>query len=541
MSAAQTIGWLFDGQRGPRDRLVPRWLFVRGLGLIYFSAFYSLVFQSRGLIGLDGTLPASPYLQQIAKALGRWERLWYAPTLLWLASGNHMLLALCWVGMIASVLLVLNFWPRGMLVICFICFLSFIAAAQDFSSYQSDGMLLEAGFISVFFAPTGFRPRLGTLHPPSRASLFLLQWEWFRIYFQSGAVKLLSHDPEWRNFTAMDEYYQNGPLPTWIGWYVQHLPHKFHSLATGATLVMELGLIWMFFLPRRWRIVLFFIVTVWQIPVILTANYAFLNYLVLLMGVLLLDDRFVANVMPLKWTQSLVSRGISVRAVESSTASEAAADSHVSWSQKISNHWRAIRLAISAVMLSWIFYATTVELIWMFWRVPVPSSPIALLEPFRIANQYGLFAVMTRGRYEIEFQGSNDGQTWIAYPFRYKPQALNERPRIYAPYQPRFDWNLWFASLSSWRESPIVPNTEVKLLSNDQDVLSLFRGNPFASAPPRQIRAVLWQYWFTTMDEKRRTGNWWRRQYIGLYAPTLERGSDGSIQVVEWPNVTARE
>jgi hypothetical protein len=339
----------------------------------------------------------------------------------------------------------------------------------------------------------------------------------------------------------MDEYYQNGPLPTWIGWYVQHLPHKFHSLATGATLVMELGLIWMFFLPRRWRIVLFFIVTVWQIPVILTANYAFLNYLVLLMGVLLLDDRFVAKVMPLKWTQSLVSRGISVRAVESSTASEAAADSHVSWSQRISNHWRAIRLAISAVMLSWIFYATTVELIWMFWRVPVPSSPIALLESFRIANQYGLFAVMTRGRYEIEFQGSNDGQTWIAYPFRYKPQALNERPRIYAPYQPRFDWNLWFASLSSWRESPIVPNTEVKLLSNDQDVLSLFRGNPFASAPPRQIRAVLWQYWFTTMDEKRRTGNWWRRQYIGLYAPTLERGSDGSIQVVEWPNVTARE
>jgi hypothetical protein len=541
MSAAQTIGWLFDGQRGPRDRLVPRWLFLRGLGLIYFSAFYSLVFQIRGLIGLDGILPASPYLQQIAKALGRWERLWYAPTLLWIASGNHMLLALCWVGMIASVLLVLNFWPRGMLVTCFISFLSFIAAAQDFSSYQSDAMLLEAGFISLFFAPSGFRPGLGALHPPSRASLFLLQWEWFRIYFQSGAVKLLSHDPEWRNFTAMDEYYQNGPLPTWIGWYVQHLPHKFHSLATGATLVMELGLIWMFFLPRRWRIVLFFIVTVWQIPVILTANYAFLNYLVLLMGVLLLDDRFVANVMPLKWTQSLVSRGISVRAVESSTASEAAADSHVSWSQKISNHWRAIRLAISAVMLSWIFYATTVELIWMFWRVPVPSSPIALLESFRIANQYGLFAVMTRGRYEIEFQGSNDGQTWIAYPFRYKPQALNERPRIYAPYQPRFDWNLWFASLSSWRESPIVPNTEVKLLSNDQDVLSLFRGNPFASAPPRQIRAVLWQYWFTTMDEKRRTGNWWRRQYIGLYAPTLERGSDGSIQVVEWPNVTARE
>lgn len=532
MSAAQTIGWLFDRQHGPPDRLIPRWLFLRGLGLIYFSAFYSLLFQICGLIGPNGIFPASPYLQQIAHALGRWERLWYAPTLLWIASSNHVLLVLCWVGIIASLLLVLNILPRGMLMICFVCFLSFIAAAQDFSSYQSDGMLLEAGFVSLFFSPPGFRPGLGALRFPSRASLFLLQWEWFRIYFQSGAVKLLSHDSEWRNFTAMDEYYQNGPLPTWLGWYVQHMPHKFHAFATGATLVMELGLIWMLFLPRRWRIVLFFIVTVWQVPVILTANYAFLNYLVLLMGVLLLDDGFLTGVMPSRW-RPLNTGGadLPARTYESPTSAR----------DKLSHHWKALKLAVSVVMLTWIFYATTAELIWMFWRAPLPSSPVALLEPFRIANQYGLFAVMTRGRYEIEFQGSMDGQNWTAYPFRYKPEALNERPRIYAPYQPRFDWNLWFASLSSWRESPIVPNTEVHLLSNDKNVLALFAGNPFSSGAPRQVRAVLWQYWFTTMDNKRRTGEWWRRQYVGLYAPTLERGSDGSIQVLEWPNVPPRE
>ncbi|HEV2698168.1 MAG TPA: lipase maturation factor family protein, partial [Terriglobales bacterium] len=286
MSAAEIVGWLFDGQQGPRYRLVPRWLFLRAFGLIYFSAFFSLVFQIRGLIGADGILPAGTYLEQISKHLGHWERLWYAPTLLWLTSGPHMLLGLCWVGMIASIILVLNFWPRAMLGICFICFLSFIGAAQDFSSYQSDGMLLEAGFISLFFAPPGFRSGLGRLHPPSRASMWLLQWEWFRIYFQSGAVKLLSGDPEWRNFTAMDDYYQNGPLPSWVGWYVQQLPHRFHAITVGATLVMELGLIWMLFSPRRWRLVLFFIVTIWQAVVIVTANYAFLNYLVLIMGVL---------------------------------------------------------------------------------------------------------------------------------------------------------------------------------------------------------------------------------------------------------------
>jgi len=558
MPWARAIGWLFDERLS--NRLVPRWLFLRALGLIYFSAFFALAFQLLGLIGPNGILPAGPYLEQVAHALGHSERLWFAPTLLWWSSGSHMLITLTWLGMIASLLLVLNLWPRAMLVICFISFLTFIAAAQDFSSYQSDGMLLEAGFISFFFAPPGFRPGLGAAHPPSRASLFLLQWEWFRIYFQSGAVKLLSGDPEWRNFTAMDEYYQNGPLPTWIGWYVQHLPHWFHAFTAGATLAMELGLVWMLFLPRRSRIVCFFIVTLWQIPVILTANYAFLNYLVLCLGVLLLDDPFIEKFLPAKWrraaefdsakTSEASGQATSsfqpseVRPPDAEFGSAGGAEALVaghSFGYRISGHWRAAKLAFSAVMLSWIAYATTVELVWMFVRLPLPTSPVATLEPFRIANQYGLFAVMTRGRYEIEFQGSNDGQSWTPYEFRYKPQALNEAPRIYAPFQPRFDWNLWFASLTNWREAPIVPNTLLRLLGNDKDVLALFRGNPFPESPPRQVRAVLWQYWFSSLAEKRATGNWWRREYLGLYAPTLERESDGSIQIRELPNLPPRE
>jgi hypothetical protein len=181
----------------------------------------------------------------------------------------------------------------------------------------------------------------------------------------------------------------------------------------------------------------------------------------------------------------------------------------------------------------------------MIWIVlphlPLPTTPVAVLEPFRITNQYGLFAVMTRNRYEIEFQGSNDGQNWTPYRFQYKPQALNEAPGIYAPYQPRFDWNLWFASLGSWRENAIVPNTEVLLLQNDRDVLNLFAGNPFPNTPPKQVRAVLWQYWFTTMAEKQATGNWWRRELIGLYAPTLQLTSEGKIGVVEMPRESSSE
>jgi hypothetical protein len=529
------IGRLFDSRFGVRDRLLPRWLFLRALGLIYLSAFFSLVFQIRGLIGPEGILPADRYLQQLAQSLGPLQRFWYAPTLLWLSGSSHMLMALCWIGMVASLLLVANIWPRGMLVICFVCFLSFISAAQDFSSYQSDGMLLEAGIISLFFAPPGFRPGLGAEHPASRASLFLLQWEWFRIYFESGAVKLLSHDVQWRNFTAMDEYYQNGPLPTWIGWYVQHLPHWFHAGSVVATFVLELGIVWMMFLPRRWRIVCFFIASVWQIVVISTANYAFLNYIVLALGVLLLDDKFILAILPDRW------RSKSAPMAETHEASRDTAAQPPRATVKIRQHWQAIKLAVSAVLLTWIFYATTAELIWMFARVPLPTSPVVALEPFRIANQYGLFAVMTRGRYEIEFQGSDDGVNWMPYSFSKKPQALNEAPGIYAPYQPRFDWNLWFASLGSWREYPLVTNTEERLLTNDKDVLALFGCNPFPNKPPRQVRAVLWQYWFTSMAEKRATGNWWRRQMLGLYASALGHAADGSIQVTEWPTAEPRE
>lgn len=355
--------------------------------------------------------------------------------------------------------------------------------------------------------------------------MFLLQWEWFRIYFESGVAKLAGGDPEWRNFTAMDNYYQDGPLPTWIGWYIQHLPHWFHAATVYATLALELGVVWMFFLPRRWRLVCFFIVTPWEIGVILTANYTFLNYLVLILGFLLLDDHFLRRFLPPKWKQTFVPRQPSLHAEPPKPTA---------LSVRVPS---AVRLALPALMLSWIFYVATVQLLAMFSTIPFPSAPLTALDPFRIANRYGLFGVMTRGRYEIEFQGSDDGRNWTAYPFRFKPQDLSLAPGIYAPYQPRFDWNLWFASLGSWREYPIVPKIEIRLLENSPEVLSLFASNPFAQYPPRQVRAVMWQYWFTSMSEKHQTGRWWRRQYVGLYAPTIERADDGTIHAVEWPHL----
>jgi lipase maturation factor 1 len=510
---------VFDSNNGAQDRIIARWVFLRALAAIYFSAFFSLLFQIKGLIGPQGILPAGEYLADVTHYFGP-GRIWHAPTLFWTSTDAGMLMAVTWAGLIASVLALSNIWPRFNLFVCFICFLSFVAAAGDFSGYQSDGMLLEAGFLSLFFTPPGIWPGLGQNDPPSRANLFLLQWEWFRIYFESGLVKMLSGDVEWRNFTAMDEYYQNGPLPSWIGWYVQHLPHWFHAASVVITLTLEFAVVFMLFFPRRVRIICFLIVTPWQIGIILTSNYAFLNYLVLALGFLLLDDVAFRRLVPARLYRKLPNEQ-----VDQSRKDLSDEPLHV------------IQVGFAAVVLTWIGYATTAQLVQMIIPgAPLPSAPVKALEPFRIANQYGLFAVMTRGRYEIEFQGSNDGQNWQPYTFRYKPQLLSEPPGIYAPYQPRFDWNLWFASLVEWRQTDIVPLTEVRLLENDRDVLDLFRRSPFGASPPRFVRAVLWQYWFTSMDERRSSGNWWRRDLLGLYAPIITREADGRFAIVELPS-----
>jgi lipase maturation factor 1 len=491
------------------DYLFARWIFLRSLGLIFLSAFYSLAFQVRGLIGDAGILPARDYLTAIRGALPGIKHLWYAPSPFWIDASDAALMAAVAAGIVCSLLLTLNIWPRLTTALCTLLFLSFIAVLQDFSSYQSDGMLLEAGVISIFFAPAGLRPGFGRGDPPTRLSLWLLRWEWFRIYFESGVVKLASGDVQWRNFTAMDQYYQNGPLPSWPGWYIQHLPHWYHALTVGITLFIELGAVWAVFLPRRFRLACFAGVTALQIGIITTANYAFLNYLVLILGVLLVDDGFGRRVFRRKEAE-----------LATASAPSAATPARRAWALG------------QGVALGWIFYAT----LWAFLApgsASVLAAPERALEPFRFANAYGLFATMTTARYEIEFQGSNDGVRWTAYPFRYKPQDLMERPGIYAPYQPRFEWNLWFASLGPWRDSPWVFTAQKRLIEGSAPVLQLFRRDPFNGQPPSQVRTVLWRYWFTDLATKRATGAWWRRQMLGLFTGTMSRDSSGELTFTE--------
>ena len=399
----------------------------------------SLTFQIKGLIGPNGILPAADYLTAVSAAL-HGSRFWYAPTLLWFSSSDHALMLVSWVGLIASLLVIFNVWPRMALAICFVCFLSFVTSAQDFAGYQSDGMLLEAGFLSLFFAPPGLWPGLARGHAPSRASLFLLKWEWFCIYFESGIVKIASGDYSWRHLTALDDYYQNGPLPTWLGWYAQKLPHNVHAGTVILTFTVELLVAWMIFLPRRFRNRLFFasLRLSFQLGIALTANYTFINYLLLSLGFLLLDDGVFEAFVPGK-IRSLIDRPASGSTLEtpisesadsvapsaqspSVTLVHAAVDSPTRWRRML----RIEKMTFAGLFLALILYVTGTQLIGMLVPgLPFPQAPARWISSFRVAESYGLFAVMTHARYEIEVsRHARRKRRWTAYPFRYKPQDV---------------------------------------------------------------------------------------------------------------------
>ncbi len=133
-----------------------------------------------------------------------------------------------------------------------------------------------------------------------------------------------------------------------------------------------------------------------------------------------------------------------------------------------------------------------------------------------MVNTYGLFAVMTTTRPELVIEGSNDQETWLEYNFPYKPGETHRALPFVAPYQPRLDWQMWFAALGSYTENSWVSGLLYRILVGDGSVRKLMSPPPF-SKPPRYLRVVLYDYQFTTPEERRRTGAVWRRQEQGMW------------------------
>jgi predicted DCC family thiol-disulfide oxidoreductase YuxK len=482
------------------DYFLTRWIFLRAMGVIYLVAFISLWTQITGLIGHNGILPEDRFMSAVrqgcdAQGIGM-DRFRLVPTLCWLDSSDGFLQLQCAAGVILAVVLILGIAPAPALALLWLLYLSLTTVGREFLEFQWDNLLLEAGFLAISFAPLRLLPNLSKEMPPSRIVLWLLRLLLFKLMFSSGCVKLASDDPTWRNLTALTFHYFTQPLPTWIAWYANQLPLGFQKFSCILMFAIELGAPFLMFTPRRIRFFGGGSICFLQALILLTGNYTFFNILTLALCLLLLDDFVLQKILPSRFTQRP--------------------------RNKTRPRWcLALTIPLAAVFVTISF----LEIVSIFGMRNSLTYGIAKAEeqiaPFRTINDYGLFMVMTTERHEIIVQGSDDGVHWSDYEFKYKSGDLNQRPRFVAPFQPRLDWQMWFAALGSVDQNPWFQNFCIRLLEGSPEVAALLQKNPFPDKPPRYVRAELYNYQFTNFAERRATGAWWKRESIGEYLPPV--------------------
>lgn len=459
------------------------WVFLRAFGAIYVAAFASLSVQILGLVGHEGILPVGNFLDAAHAALGA-SAYWFLPTLFWVNGSDTALVAGTIAGVLLGLLVVADRWTRPALIGLFVLYLSYVYAGQAFMSFQWDSLLLEVGFLAIFL--TG----------GSRIVVWLFRWLVFRYVFLAGIVKLLSGDPTWHDLTALEYHFWTQPLPTPLAWYAAQLPSWLLDAGTAAALGVELGSVFLIFLPRRLRAAAACCVLLLQLLIALTGNYNFFNLLTMLLCIFLFDDAALCRVIPRR-LQSRAER----RAPQPGR-----------------------RATVTACVLALIVVPVGLNRIAQtMMRTDLPGLGILsrAVSPFLIVNPYGLFAVMTTTRPEIVIEGSADGRDWREYVFRYKPGPVSRPARWNIPHQPRLDWQMWFAALGSIRDNPWIINLMLRLLQGSPPVLGLLESNPFAGGVPRYVRAQLYDYRFADRRTHALTGEWWVRSPQGLYFPEV--------------------
>jgi hypothetical protein len=477
------------------------WLFLRLLGLVYVVAFVSLAVQIKGLAGRHGIMPAADLLDEARARQGK-GRFFLHPTLCWMNTSDRFLQGLCWAGAALGLLSIAGFAPVPVSLLLWVFYLSLFSVCPLFLAYQWDVLLLETGFLAIFISPWRWWSRWPPDTAPSLIVLALLYLLLFRLMFFSGWMKLRSRDPNWRNGTALQYHYETQPLPNRLSWYFHHLPLWFHKLSVRVMFGIELGAPLLIFAPAPWRYLAGGAIIVLMLLISATGSYGFFNLLAIVLCVPLFAD-------PVRWSL-LHSFGAAGRGGLAQPSG---------WPV-----WLLAPMAgaILVLTLERFLQLFSVRGPWLMFRQNVAFW----LRPFSLVNSYGLFSVMTTRRLEIIVEGSRDGHDWRAYEFKWKPGLVDRPPRQAAPYHPRLDWQMWFAALSPSFTNPWFFDFVDCLLQGRPEVLALLRHNPFPKAPPRYVRALLFDYHFSDPTTRRQTGSWWRRAPEGLYCPAMVSQSD---------------
>jgi hypothetical protein len=427
--------------------------------LVAVAAFWA---QLPGLVGAQGIAPATQTLEALARAGVGWAQV---PTLLWLWPSDGTLHLLCAGGVLASLCITLQRGTRAALLVLWACWLSLGAVSSPFLDFQWDVLLLEGALVLLPFA--GRAPGAASrLLPGALAAL---------VTFESAVVKLSSGDPAWRDLTALTFHWWTQPLPSWSSLVLWQLPLPLQRLGCGVTLAVELICPLLVFGPRRARLWGAAWLIGLQLALLGSGNFAFYNWLTLALAVPLLDDG-VLGVGPARELSS------------------------PRWA------W-ALTLGVIALAGAAFFHPR--------WLAP--------LRPFRTLNGYGAFAVMTKQRVEIVFEGSDDGLDWVPYELPYKPGRVDRALAFVAPWQPRLDWQLWFAALGTCDQSPWALTTQQRLLEGSPAVRALFAEGPVA--PPRYLRTVAYDYRFAPPHAH----DVWARSSPRAWCPPVTLAPDGRL------------
>jgi hypothetical protein len=482
-----------------------RFVILRLIGFVYAVAFLVAANQLIPLVGEHGLTPARDFLNVVQTQLGsRSAGVLRLPTLFWFGISDNALLIFSWVGLALSLVVLGGYANAILLALLWAMYMSIVHIGQIWYGYGWEIQLLETGFLSIFLCPLLDGRPFPKCRPPILV-IWLFRWLGFRIMIGAGLIKLRG-DPCWRDLTCLYYHYETQPIPSPISRYLHFAPHWLLKLETAWNHCVELVVPWFSFGPRTARHIAGVLLVTFQIFLIVSGNLSFLNYLTIVPFLACFDDALLRHFLP----------GAIVRRAE-----RAAQDSQPS---RISN---AVAVALSVIVI-WLSIPTVLNLV--SGRQLMNYSFDAL----DLVNTYGAFGTVGRERDEIIFEGTQDplitGDTkWKEYEFKAKPGDPNRRPPFVAPYQPRIDWQIWFAAMASPGDYPWTFHFVWKLLHNDPGTLSLLANNPFPDTPPRYIRARLYRYRFAPIGEKA----WWKREAVGEWLPAVSTDNQQFRRLLE--------
>lgn len=460
---------------------VARFVLQRGVALGYVVAFLAVLHQFPALLGERGLLPVPRFTERVpARA---------APSLFHWRYSDRLLRAVGWTGLVLALGVVVGLPQQGppwvpMLVFLALygLYLSVVNVGQVFYGFGWESLLLEAGFLAAFLGSD----RTGT----PVVTLLAFRWLLFRVEFGAGLIKMRG-DPAWRDLTALYYHHETQPMPGPLSWFFHHLPRPLHKVEVAANHVTQLVVPFLLFAPQpvaSWGAA---VVVATQLWLVLSGNFAWLNWLTIVLAFSAVDDDVVAGLVP-------------------ALVPEPAPGPTPPWFAVV-----VLVMGLVMLVLSW----------WPARNLVSRRQRMnASFNPFHLMGAYGAFGSITRRRDEIVVEGTRaedpGEEDWEEYVFRGKPGPPGRRPRQYAPYHLRLDWGMWFLGLgSSAQLAWFLPFLD-RLLAADPATLRLLAHDPFAGERPVWVRARVFRYRYSTWDELRRERVWWVRREVGaIIAP----------------------